>query len=104
MFGSQSRTDVLLALAFLEESHGGELATMLPCSLSQIQRALASLELAGIAVSVQRGNQRRYRLNPRYVALPELSALAGALIVHRPDLTERMMAVRRRPRKKGKEL
>lgn len=104
MFGSQSRTDVLIALAFLEESHGGELASMLPLTLSQVQRALASLESAGIAVSVPRGNQRRYRLNPRYPVLPELSALLGALVIHRPDLSERMMSVRRRPRKRGKDL
>ena len=48
---------------------------------------------------------RLYVLNPRYAFLPELKALLDkALSFYAPDEQERLTAVRRRPRRKGKAL
>lgn len=66
IFGSESRTQTLLVIGVLGETHASEIASILGKSLCRIQDAVASLELAGIIVATDEGKARRLRLNPRF--------------------------------------
>lgn len=68
----------------------------------EIQRAIASLELAGAVVSRRRGTVRLISLDPRFPAAKELHALL--LAMSESPHYERRWNVRRRPRAIGKPL
>lgn len=104
LFGTRTRTDVLLLIAHMEETHASEIARILGISLSTAQNALDSLEAVGVVSGAVEGRARRVRLNPRYFAHEELSTLLGKLSAHDPELRERVAAIRRRPRRAGKPL
>ena len=103
-FGGQARTRVLLALRLLDESYSRELARLLQLPVNGVQGALRGLERDGLVAGRLTGRTRLVRLNPRYFAREELQryllALAGADV----ELTDRVAALRRRPRKPGKPL
>ena len=103
-FGGQARTRVLLALRLLDESYSRELARLLELPVNGVQGALRGLERDGLVAGRLTGRTRLVRLNPRYFAREELQryllALAGADV----ELTDRVAALRRRPRKPGKPL
>jgi DNA-binding transcriptional ArsR family regulator len=103
-FGGQTRTSVLLALCLLEESFPRELARLLDVPLYGVQRALGSLESAGLVAGRSVGRTRVYRLNPRYFALRELAGYLRKLSEAEPELRERVSLLRRRPRRTGKPL
>ena len=101
-FGSQSRTRVLLALGLLDESYARELARVLELPLSNVQKALRTLELDGLVAARALGRTRAFRLNPRYFARDALRALMLRLAEPERVLHERVEALRRRPRRTGK--
>jgi DNA-binding transcriptional ArsR family regulator len=75
LFGSGHRTDALVAIARLGETYVGELATVLDLHPTQVARAVASLEEAGVVEAVQRGSMRRLRLRPQFPMVGELQWL-----------------------------
>ena len=104
LFGTTTRTNTLLVLHLLNETHASEIAQVLEISLSQVQRALEGLEVAGIVVGARMGRERRVRLNPRYVALTELTTILDKITVTDTPLHERLAEKRRRPRRAGKTI
>lgn len=74
-FGSRLRTDTLVAVARLGPTYTAELARLLGRRPNEIQRAVASLEAAGVVASHLLGRTRVIELNAKYVAADELAAL-----------------------------
>jgi len=103
-FGGQARTRALLALRLLGDSYPRELARLLESPLSNVQKALASLELDGLVVGRSVGRTHLYQLNPRYFAADARLAYLARLSEPDEDLKERAGAVRRRPRCGGTPL
>lgn len=103
-FGSRSRTQVLIALRLLTESHARELARVLALPLYSVQQALKSLERDGLVAARSVGRTRAFRINPGHFARPELEAYLLRLSEPQAPLLERVAGLRRRPRRTGKKL
>jgi len=81
------------------------MARFFETDLNPIQKQLDKLELAGVLVSRTAGRTRLYEFNPRYAFLKEIkSLLEKAIAFYSPDDRDRLLMVRRRPRRKGKPL
>lgn len=104
IFGTKTRTNILLLLTLLEESHASELARILNVRLFTVQNSLDTLEQVGMVSGVVSGRERRVRLNPRFLARDELKALLDKLALNDSDLLDRVEQVRRRPRRAGKAI
>ena len=103
-FGSQTRTRVLLALSLLEQSYARELARVLSVPVSQVQKAIQSLERDTIVAVRNVGRTRAVALNPRFFADRELRALLSRLTEPEDQLRNRIAMLRKRPRRTGKRL
>jgi len=103
-FGSQSRTRVLLALRLLDESYARELSRVLEMPLSNVQKALRTLEIDGLVAARAVGRTRVFRLNPRYFARDALQKFLLRLAEPENRLQASIDALRRRPRRTGKPL
>jgi DNA-binding transcriptional ArsR family regulator len=103
-FGSQSRTRVLLALRLLDESYARELSRVLEMPLSNVQKALRTLELDGLVAARAVGRTRVFRLNPRYFARAALQKFLLRLTEPELLLQASIESLRRRPRRTGKPL
>ena len=104
IFGSKTRSNALLTIYLLQETHASEVARVLEISLSQAQKAIDSLERAGMIVGIEEGRARRVRLNTRIFGLKELTALLAKLSEQEVGLQERLAEVRRRPRRASKKI
>jgi hypothetical protein len=104
LFGSRKQTLVLMLVCLLEETYARELARLVPADAASVSRYLDKLELGGIVVSRYIGKERRVSVNPRFVARKELLALVEKLSAAEPELMERVRRLRRRPRRRGKEI
>lgn len=104
LFGTATRSATLQVIQMLGETHASEIAKVLGKSLSRIQAALDSLERAGVVIGVEEGKARRVRLNPRFPAQTELTALLARLGMLDTDLQHRLGQIRRRPRRQGKAI
>lgn len=104
VFGSSTRTNTLIIISLLGETHASEIAAVLGKSPSRIQDAVASLESAGLLVGIEEGRTRRLLLNPRYPAAAELNALLQSLGRLDVPLQEKLGDMRRRPRRTGKAI
>jgi DNA-binding MarR family transcriptional regulator len=102
LFGTRTRTNTLLVVHMLRETHPSEIANVIGVSLSQAQRAVDSLEQAGVLVGAMEGRARRVRISPRFPAATELRALLDKLAIHEVELQRRLAEDRRRPRRAGK--
>ncbi len=103
LFGSAVRTDTLVTIGRLNRTYISEIARVLNRWVIEIQRAVASLEKAGVVVSNRMGNTRIVELNPTFPARNELYALL-LLISEMPTYANRWPKIRRRPRAMGKPL
>jgi sugar-specific transcriptional regulator TrmB len=101
-FGSRSRTQVLIGLRLLTESHARELARLLGTPLNSVQQALKSLERDGLVAARSVGRTRSFRINPGHFAKAELEAYLLRLTEPQSELLARVAALRRRPRRTGK--
>jgi DNA-binding transcriptional ArsR family regulator len=79
LFGSSIRTDALIAIGRLGETYPLELAAILDRQPTEVRRAVASLEDAGVVVTRVRGRTRLITLNPRFPAREALYALLLAM-------------------------
>lgn len=101
LFGSKVRTDTLVTLAFVGSTYVSELARIIGRRPIEVQRALASLELAGAVQTRRVGTIRTAEVNQRFPEYRELLPLL-LQIGERPDYLRLLKAVRRRPRAIGK--
>jgi DNA-binding transcriptional ArsR family regulator len=101
LFGSKTRTDVLVALGRVGSAYVAQLARLLGKRYIEVQRALISLERAGVVQTRRVGNVRIAELNRRF---PEYEQLSGMLLTmsERPVYASRWKGERRRPRAMGK--
>jgi DNA-binding transcriptional ArsR family regulator len=101
LFGSKTRTEVLVAVGRLGSAYVSELARVLGKRPIEIQRAVSSLERAGIVETRLLGKVRLVELNRRF---PEYEQLADILLTmsERPLYASRWKTQRRRPRAMGK--
>lgn len=105
ILGSVSCERVLVFILARKEGYAREIARFFKTDLDPIQKQLEKLELGGILVSRTAGRTRLYEFNPRYAFLKELrSVLEKAITFYLPEDRERLVMVRRRPRRKGKPL
>lgn len=101
LFGSKVRADVLVALGRLGSAYISELGRVLSKRPIEIQRAVSSLERAGVVVTRLLGKVRVVELNRRF---PEYQQLADLLLEmsERPLYATLWKNLRRRPRAMGK--
>jgi DNA-binding transcriptional regulator GbsR (MarR family) len=104
LFGSPTRTRVLVAIEALQETHVSELARILERPKSRVHKIVSDLELAGILSGIPEGGSRRIIFNPRYSFLQELRPLLAKMLLQDLDLQGRLSQTRRRPRKIGKAI
>ncbi len=104
LFGSSTRTAVLVLLRLLDESYTAEIAKMLGVGASAIKKIVDALELESIIVGRSVGRTRVLALNPRYVAAAELKALLWKLGERDFKLQKLAGTKRRRPRRAGKAI
>ena len=104
MFGTRKQTQLLLLLYLLKESYPRELARLLAISVSTVQNTLDALENDGTVATRRIGVERRVQLNPRFFAFRELESLLKKLSEAEPELQKAAESVRRRPRRRGKNL
>jgi DNA-binding transcriptional ArsR family regulator len=102
LFGSATRTRIVVMAVALRESYPRELARLAGVPLISVQRIVDDLEREGILASRLSGNQRRVSINPEWIASQELRALAVRLAETLPDIRAALEAERRRPRRRGK--
>jgi predicted transcriptional regulator len=103
--GSASSEQVLIYISANKEAYAREISAFYGVSLSPIQNQLNKLELGGILMSRLAGKTRLYFFNPRYAFYKELAAFFKKVIEFLPDEEkQRMLNVRKRPRRKLKPL
>lgn len=88
LFGSVRRSQVLVAVALLEETYARELARVLGAPLITVQRIVEALDVDGIVATRTVGRQRQITLNPKYFARTELAALLRRVALSDPRLME----------------
>ncbi len=103
IFGSPTRTAVLVLIAALGESYPEELARIIGAQRSSVQRIVADLESDGLIGSRLSGNTRRIAIDRRRHGAAELEAYLRKL-AERPVFSAIVAAERRRPRRRGKPL
>lgn len=105
ILGSLSSERVLLFILARKEGYAREIARFFETDLDPIQKQLEKLELGGVLVNRTAGRTRLYEFNPRYPFLKELrSLLEKAMTFYSREERERLVMIRRRPRRKGKPL
>ncbi|MCO5297008.1 MAG: winged helix-turn-helix domain-containing protein [Fimbriimonadaceae bacterium] len=104
IFGTRRRTQVLLLIHLLEETHASEIAKLLGATLKTVQRIVSALEEEGVVSGRTVGRERRVRLDDRYFAGPELKQLLSALARRDNETAAAAESLRRRPRKRGKQI
>ena len=105
ILGSKNAERVLIYILTRDQGYTREIARFWGADPDSIQKQLVRLERGGVLDSKSEGRTRIYRMNPRYSFLKELKALLNkALSFYPPDEQERLLVVRRRPRRNGKPL
>lgn len=104
VFGTGVRSQTLLAISQLGETHAPEIARLLGAGVTTVRNALDTLEQAGVVAGVMEGNTRRVRLDPRFRGYAELKALLDKLALGDSALLNAIADLRRRPRRAGKKL
>lgn len=103
LLGSVSRERVLVFLLARGEGYAREIARFFDTDLVQVQKQLDRMEQAGALAGRNAGRTRLYTFNPRYPFLKQLMPLLEKALEFYPlDVRERLLANRRRPRRRGK--
>ena len=103
LLGSKGAELVLIFIAARREGYATEIARFFCKNLSTIQNQLDRLEFGGILSSTVKGRTRLYVLSPAYpFIVPLKDILARALSFYPESVRERLLMVRRRPRRRGK--
>jgi len=105
LLGSLSAERSLMFIFARGQGYASEIAAFFDINLYGIQRQLEKFENGGVLISKTLGRTRMYSFNPRYAFLKEVrSLLEKALGYYPKEERERLIMVRRRPRRKGKPL
>lgn len=105
LLGSVNSERVLLFILARDAGYASEIAKFFSTDLYGIQKQLDKLETGGVIASRKVGRTRLYEFNPRYAFLKELRGLLEkAITFYPPEDRERLIMVRRRPRRRGKPL
>lgn len=105
LLGSTNAERVLMFLQARDEGYASEMADFFDTDLYGIQKQLDKLENGGVLASRTAGRTRLYRFSLRYAFLAELQALLQkALSAYPSEERDRLLVVRRRPRRRGKPL
>lgn len=105
IFGSLSRERVLTFIAAREEGYASEIVDFWKCPDMPIKRELNLLEQDGVLTAKNYGRTVIYRFNSRYFLRKELQALLLKYIESfPPEIKEKLLFNRRRPRSKGKDI
>ena len=103
LFGSIDKERVLQFILAKKTGYASQIAIFYGTKPSQITKQLEALEEGGLLCSVQVGRTRLYSFNPRYFFTKELTELLiKARDTYEPDLKNRLLFERIRPRRKGK--
>jgi hypothetical protein len=103
LLGSKSSERVLIFIEAFGEGYAREISRFFGTSLNPIQKQLDKLELGSILVSFSKGRTRLYSFNPRYPFLIELKGILDkALSFYPEDEQERLLMLRRKPRRRRK--
>jgi len=105
LLGSRNRERILLYLRARGEGYAREMSRFFGTDLAPVQKQLDRLEDGGVLYARSVGRTRVFGLNPRYPFLAELRAILDKAMGFLPtEERERLMKVRKRPRRKGKPL
>lgn len=105
LFGTKNRELTLQYLLVFKEGYAREIAKYFDVALPSIQNQLKHLEDNGLALSKMVGRTKVYFFNPRYAFLEELTALLEkAREYYKPQLKEKLVMQRKRPRRPEKPL
>jgi DNA-binding transcriptional ArsR family regulator len=104
LFGSRTRTRILMYLALAEESYSAEIVSALGGTKLTIQRILRDLEALGVVASRLRGRVRLVSLDKTWYAAAELRALLERMASADSGILEAAASIRRRPRRPDKPL
>ena len=100
---AESQEKILIYLLAQKSGYGKGIAEFYGQSQNAVQKQLARLEDDGIVVSRLIGRLREYKLNPRYLFLPQLKELLKAALSAYPDDVKKALTMSRtRPRQTGK--
>ena len=103
LFGTKTRTAILMLVAVLEQTYPAEISRYLGAAISSIQRTLDNLEDEGVIATRQLA-VRTVTLNPNYPAFRELRALLLRLAEGYQQYQLVKESRRTRPRRRGKPL
>jgi predicted ArsR family transcriptional regulator len=105
LFTSKTKEQILIYLAGRNEGYAREIADYYNKSLSVVQSQLNRLENGSIIVSQKTGRTIIFKFNTRYTFYRELINLLLKAIDFLPEKEkERLLFLRKRPRRKGKPL
>ena len=103
IFGSIAAERVLLFLHRYARAYGRQIALAFGMPVSEVQKQLRKLELAGLVVSQMVGRTRVYEWNPRSILVAPLRALLQITLENLPpEQRSPYQDGRRRPRRAGK--
>ena len=105
LLGSRSREQVLLFVFARDEGYAREIARFFGVDYRPIRNQLDKLEAGGVLRSRSAGRTRLYSFNPRCPFQKELKALLAKVMTFCPhELREKLVMIRRRPRRRDKPL
>ena len=103
LLNSENKERVLIFLLARQQGYATEIARFFDTDLYGVQNQLDKLEAGGILVSQKLGRTRVYTFNPRYAFIDGLKTLLDrALSFYPPDLRDKLLMNRRRPRMRGR--
>jgi predicted transcriptional regulator len=101
----KNKENILIYLAGRKEGYAREIARYFRIALSPLQDQLQILEEGGIIISRKVGKTIVFQLNPRYPFYNEVLELLNKAISYMPESErDKLLMIRRRPRRKGKPL
>ncbi len=105
LFGSTNKERILIFLKARREGYAREIARFFEVDLDPIQKQLERLENGGVIYSRKAGRTLLFAFNPRYPFLKELyQILDKVLSLYPPEIHQKLVLNRRRPRRRGKPL
>lgn len=104
LFGSKNATQILMVIEAFQTTHASEISLCTGISKRVVGHHLDKFELNGVVSRQTVGQNRIVSINSRFIAKEELSRLLKKLAQHNPGFLESISELRRRPRRKGKEI
>lgn len=105
ILGSTNAERVLVFILARNEGYAREVARFFDTDLDPIQKQLEKFEQGGVLVSRRVGKTIVYQFNPRYAFLDELKNLISKALTFYPENEkEKLIMVRKRPRRRGKPI